>query len=115
MFRNNSIIRRDKAAIGASFRFLLVALVLAICNATEEGGNDGSSEDSVDTGRSDDEASDRDEWYADDPYMPNDDYILQEIKAELDAERDAINYENESRRTLMRHVDASVCTQRDGR
>ena len=105
MFRNNSIIRRDKAAIGASLiRFLLVALVLAICNAAEEGGNDGSSEDSADTGRSSDEASDRDEWYADDPYMPNDDYILQEIKAELDAERDAINYENESKRTLMRHL-----------
>jgi hypothetical protein len=105
MYKMNRIIRRDKAAIDASFvRFLLIALIVAICNAAEESGNDGSSKASADTGRSNDEAADRDEWYADDPYMPTDDYILHEIKAELDAERNAINFENESRRTRMRQL-----------
>jgi hypothetical protein len=104
MYRNR-VIRRDKAAIRASFvRFLLVALILAIGNSAEEGGNDEASKSSADTGRSNDEAADRDEWYADDPYMPTDDYILQEIKTELNAERDAIDYENESRRTRMRQL-----------
>lgn len=101
MHRKNRILRRDHAAISASVvRFLLIALILAICCVAENGGNDGASK----TGISNDEAAARDEWYADDPYIPTDDYVIQQIQEEIDVERNEQNYRNESTRTRMRQL-----------
>lgn len=90
--------------VASVVRFLLFVLILAACGAAGDGGNDGGSQASADNDRSNDGASDRDEWYADDPYMPTDDYVIQQIRAELDAERNAMNYENEMRKARVRRL-----------
>ncbi|KAL3764000.1 hypothetical protein ACHAW5_000039 [Stephanodiscus triporus] len=101
MHRKNRILRRDHAAITPGVvRFLVIALIFAICCVAEDGGKDGASK----TGRSNDEAAARDEWYADDPYMPTDDYFIQQIQEEIDAERNENNYRNESIRSRLRQM-----------
>jgi hypothetical protein len=105
MYRTNRILGRDHEAIIATVaRFLLCVIILSACSGAEDDGNDGASKVSADNGRSNDEAADRDEWYADDPYMPTDDEFIQQIRAELDAERSAMNYEDEFRTTRVRQL-----------
>lgn len=109
------------AALAGISRFLGLALIV-ICRAAEDDSNDSdSSRESADNQLYDDalydgEAADGDgRWYADDPYMPTDDAILQEMNAEVDAEMEAaINSMNGSEELsevhflLMRVLAGSV-------
>ena len=98
--------RRDLAVIRAGIaHFLCITLLLAICHASsnEESSEDTDGSQSQDydddqTQEYDDTVNQDTTWYADDPYYPTDidDYIIQEMNAESDAELNAMNNENES-------------------
>ena len=89
MYGDNYFRRQEHSVVLAGIaRILLDALILAICHAAEdEEGNNDSLADSVDNHSIDyDDVSGQDEWYADDPYMPTDDYIINKIMSASDDE-----------------------------
>jgi hypothetical protein len=116
MYRNNCILcrRENSVVIAASVtRFLWNALILAICHAAEDEGDSEPSEDSADNHSIDyDDIAGQDEWYADDPYMPSDDYIINEIMSASDDGWDEedivveanVIYEEDISRNRMREV-----------
>ena len=53
----------------------------------------------------DDDNVDYDRWYADDPYMPTDDYVLQQMRTQWDEEQlEAMNDENERREAMYSRI-----------
>ena len=92
MYGNNFFRRKEHSVVLAGVaRIFLDALILAICHAVEEEGNNESSAESVDNHSIDyDDISGQDEWYADDPYMPTDDYIINKIMSASDDEETVV-------------------------
>lgn len=116
MYWNNFFRRREQSVlIAAVAKILWNALILAICHAAEaeEDINNESSEDSTENDSTDyDDIAGQDEWHADDPYMPTDDYIINEIMSSSDDEWDEkravaelnVTYEEEISRNRMREM-----------
>lgn len=100
--------RRAYAKISKSvIRFLLVALILAICGAAEDDSNSNEASQSSEDDHgasSDDFADNQEEWYADDPYLPTDDEFVQQIQAEMNAQQNEMNDDLENRRNQIRRI-----------
>ena len=53
----------------------------------------------------DDDSVEYDQWYADDPYMPTDDYVLQQMRTQWEEEQlEAMNEENERREAMYSRI-----------
>lgn len=91
-----SVRRYEYAKMSKSvIRFLLVALILATYAAAEDDniGNEAAFD-----------ADNQEEWYADDAYLPTDDEFVQQMQAEINAQKSEMNDEFENRRNEIQRI-----------